>query len=175
MGVFQCFLWIFFCFLVKSGEFQFYLTKAYFKYNAGALCMQQYQNSCIITPITHCIANWSMTQVARSGIRALILANNLAWLKLFFSSSGSLHPLVSVFAVRRRPSLVLLIRMLWMDMPFTGYPMQNKVSSVQHELQQENVLALNVFHLKYTFIIFLIFKDVGGKISSNYFFEDFQR
>lgn len=42
-------------------------------------------------------------------------------------------------------------------MPFTGYPMQNKVSSVQHELQQENVLALNVFHLKYTFIIFLIF------------------
>lgn len=60
-------------------------------------------------------------------------------------------------------------------MPFTGYPMQNKVSSVQHELQQENVLALNVFHLKYTFIIFLIFKDVGGKISSNYFFEDFQR
>lgn len=119
--------------------------------------MQQYQNSCIITPITHCIANWSMTQVARSGIRALILANNLAWLKLFFSSSGSLHPLVSVFAVRRRPSLVLLIRMLWMDMPFTGYPMQNKVSSVQHELQQENVLALNVFHLKYTFIIFLIF------------------
>lgn len=50
-------------------------------------------------------------------------------------------------------------------MPFTGYPMQNKVSSVQHELQQENVLALNVFHLKYTFIIFLIFKDVGGKIS----------
>lgn len=60
-------------------------------------------------------------------------------------------------------------------MPFTGYPMQNKVSSVQHELQQENVLALNVFHLKYTFIIFLIFKDVGGKISSTYFFEDFQR
>lgn len=60
-------------------------------------------------------------------------------------------------------------------MPFTGYPMQNKVSSVQHELQQENALALNVFHLKYTFIIFLIFKDVGGKISSKYFFEDFQR
>lgn len=60
-------------------------------------------------------------------------------------------------------------------MPFTGYPMQNKVSSVQHELQQENVLALNVFHLKYTFIILLIFKDVGGKISSKYFFEDFQR
>lgn len=52
-------------------------------------------------------------------------------------------------------------------MPFTGYPMQNKVSSVQHELQQENVLALNVFHLKYTFIIFLIFKDVGGKYLQN--------
>lgn len=59
-------------------------------------------------------------------------------------------------------------------MPFTGYPMQNKVSSVQHELQQENVLALNVFHLKYTFIFFLIFKDVGGKISSKYFFEIFK-